>query len=150
MVTITLYVRQQRRHRCIEQSFVILRYVHAKLLQCCLTLCDPMNQDPLSMGLSRQECWSGLPCPPLERIFSTKGLNSSLLHLLHWQAGSLPLASPGSQPKFVGNRDVSLNVLFIPSFIIFSIHSFGLSTNPGFHYFQVPGREHFITHPQYL
>ena len=63
MVTITLYARQQKRHRCIEQSFVILRYVHAKLLQSCLTLCDPMNQDPLSMGFSRQECWSGLPCP---------------------------------------------------------------------------------------
>ena len=77
MVTITLYARQQKRLRCIEQSFVILRYVHAKLLQSCLTLCDPMNQDPLSMGFSRQECLSGLPCPPLERIFSTKGLNSS-------------------------------------------------------------------------
>ena len=31
----------------------------AKLLQPCLTLCDP-----LSMGFSRQEYWSGLPCPP--------------------------------------------------------------------------------------
>ena len=34
----------------------------AKLLQLCLTLCDPMDctcQDPLSVGFSRQECWSG-------------------------------------------------------------------------------------------
>ena len=34
----------------------------------CLTLCDPMDyiahQAPLSMGFSRQEYWSGLPCPP--------------------------------------------------------------------------------------
>ena len=41
---------------------------HAKLLQSCLTLCDPMDyiacQAPLSMGFSRQEYWSGLPCPP--------------------------------------------------------------------------------------
>ena len=41
----------------------------AKLLQSCLTLCDPMDcvacQTPLSLGLSRQEYWSGLPCPPL-------------------------------------------------------------------------------------
>ena len=41
--------------------------VCAKSLQSCLTLCDPMgciaSQTPLSMGFSRQECWSGLPCP---------------------------------------------------------------------------------------
>ena len=34
--------------------------------QSCLTLCDPMDyiacQAPLSMGFSRQEYWSGLPC----------------------------------------------------------------------------------------
>ena len=35
--------------------------------QSCLTLCDPWPvafQAPLSMGFSRQESWSGLPCPP--------------------------------------------------------------------------------------
>ena len=35
--------------------------------QSCLTLCDPMDvalQALLSMGFSRQEYWSGLPCPP--------------------------------------------------------------------------------------
>ena len=39
----------------------------AKLLESCLTLCDPMGlacQAPLSMGFSRQEYLSGLPCPP--------------------------------------------------------------------------------------
>ena len=42
--------------------------VHAKLLQSCLTLCDPMTiaqQAPLFMEFSRQEYWGGLPCPPL-------------------------------------------------------------------------------------
>ena len=37
------------------------------LLQLCPILCNPMNrglQAPLSMGLSRQEYWSVLPCPP--------------------------------------------------------------------------------------
>ena len=37
-----------------------------KSLQSCLTLCDPMDlahQAPLSMGFSRQECWSRMPCP---------------------------------------------------------------------------------------
>ena len=38
--------------------------VCAKLLQSCLTLCDPMDHGPLSTGLSGQEYWSGLPCPP--------------------------------------------------------------------------------------
>ena len=39
----------------------------AKSLQLCLTGCDPMDivcQAPLFMGFSRQEYWSGLPCPP--------------------------------------------------------------------------------------
>ena len=39
----------------------------AKLLQLCLTLCDlwtVAHHTPLSMGFSRQEYWSGLPCPP--------------------------------------------------------------------------------------
>ena len=41
--------------------------LHAKSLQWCSTLCDPMDcscQSPLSMGFSRQEYWSGLSCPP--------------------------------------------------------------------------------------
>ena len=41
--------------------------VGAKLLQLSLTLCDPMDHIPpgfLSMGFSKQEYWSGLPCPP--------------------------------------------------------------------------------------
>ena len=34
----------------------------------CIQLFDTLwtvaHQAPLSMGFSRQECWSGLPCPP--------------------------------------------------------------------------------------
>ena len=40
-------------------------------LQSCLTLCDPWtvaHQAPLFMGFSRQEYWSGLPCPPPEDL----------------------------------------------------------------------------------
>ena len=39
----------------------------AKLLQLCLTLCNLVecsSRGPLSMVFSRQEYWSGLPCPP--------------------------------------------------------------------------------------
>ena len=52
------------------------------------------HQAPLSMGFYRQEYWSGLPCP-LQGIFLTQGWNLCLLHLLHWQESSLPLAPPG-------------------------------------------------------
>ena len=42
--------------------------MHAKLVQSCLALCDPVDctafQAPLSVEFSRQEYWSGLPCPP--------------------------------------------------------------------------------------
>ena len=36
-------------------------------IQSCLSLCDPMDvacHSPLSMGFSKQEYCSGLPCPP--------------------------------------------------------------------------------------
>ena len=53
-----------------DQSHIFLLrqlMVHAKLLQSCLTLCNPMDcshQALLSMGFSRQEYRSGLPCLP--------------------------------------------------------------------------------------
>ena len=47
--------------------------LHVKSLQSCLNLCDPelwtiAHQVPLSMEFSRQEYWSGLPCPPPEDL----------------------------------------------------------------------------------
>ena len=42
-------------------------WVQAKSLELCPTLRDAMDCSlpaPLSMGFSRQEYWSGLPCPP--------------------------------------------------------------------------------------
>ena len=58
--------------RCVQIRWAIAPWyhrmgVHAKSLQSCLTLCDPMDCNPpgsSSMGFSRQEYWSGLPCPP--------------------------------------------------------------------------------------
>ena len=46
------------------------------------------------MRFSRQEYWSGLPCPPPGDL-PTRRLNPHLLCVLHWQAGSLPLVPPG-------------------------------------------------------
>ena len=52
------------------------------------------HQAPLSMGFSRQEYWSGLPCPPPGDLPDPE---IEPLCLLHWQAGSLTLAPPGNK-----------------------------------------------------
>ena len=58
------------------------------------TLWTAFCQAPLSMGFSRQEYWSGLPCP-LPGDLPNPGIKPTSPSLLHWQAGSLPLAPPG-------------------------------------------------------
>ena len=69
--------------------------MRAKLLQSCLTLCDPVNCS--LPGSSRQEYWSGLTCPPPEDL-PNPGIE--LISLTsHWQVGSLPLA-PLGKPLF--------------------------------------------------
>ena len=50
------------------------------------------RQAPLSIGFSRQEYWSGLPCPSPGDITDP---GTCLLHFLHWQAGCLLLKPPG-------------------------------------------------------
>ena len=72
--------------------------MHAKPLQLCPTLCDPMDYRPPGSSVHRHypskntgEGFHAL----LQGIFPTQGLNLCLLCLLHWQAGSLPLAPPG-------------------------------------------------------
>ena len=65
------------------------------------TLQTVAHQAPLSMGFSRLEYWSGLPCPlPGDLldmgIFWTQGSNLCLLSLLHWQVDSLPLSYLGN------------------------------------------------------
>ena len=52
------------------------------------------HQAPPSMGFCRQEYWSGFQCPSPGDL-PDPGINPHLLCLLHWQAGSLPLAPPG-------------------------------------------------------
>ena len=62
--------------------------------QSCPFLCDPMMvapQAPLSMEFSRQEYWIGLPFPTPGDL-PDPGIEFPSLHLLHWQADSLPLS----------------------------------------------------------
>ena len=73
--------------------------MHAKSLQSCLTLCDPMAYKPTrllspwdSPGKNTGVCSHSL----LHGIFPTQGSNPRLLCLLHWQVDSLPLSHEGS------------------------------------------------------
>ena len=73
--------------------------VHAKLLQSCLTLCDPIDcSRPGSSvhGILQARMGWEMGCHfLLQGIFLTQGSNLLLWHLLHRQADSLPLAPPG-------------------------------------------------------
>ena len=71
---------------------------HFSHFQFFATLWTTAHQALLSMGFSRQGYWSGLPCPPPGDLPDpTLGHWGS--HLLHWQAGSLPLALPGKPQR---------------------------------------------------
>ena len=52
------------------------------------------HQTPLSMGFSRQECWSGLPCPPPKDI-PDPGMEPTSPVAPALQEDSLPLVPPG-------------------------------------------------------
>ena len=70
---------------------VLSHFSHVRLVAC---------QAPLSMGFSRQEYWSGLPCPPPgDRLHS--GMEPLSLASPALQADSLPLAPPGKPQDFL-------------------------------------------------
>ena len=72
--------------------------VHAKSLQSCLTLCNPVDYNPpynLSLGFSRQEYWSGLSCPSPGDL-PDPGSKSVSPVAPALKADSLPLSYQGS------------------------------------------------------
>ena len=77
----------------------------------CATLWTVACQAPLSMGFCRQEHWSRLSCPP-PRDLPDPGFEPTPLCILHWQAGSLPLAPAG---KPTGLYRVQRDSIFISS-----------------------------------
>jgi len=109
--------------RSLDKVFCLLdRYGRSWVCVCtrtCMTFTEsvPCAEHPTACGLSRLclTLWpygplaARLLCPLdspgkntgvcchalLQRIFLIQGLNLSLLHHLHWQVGSLPLALPG-------------------------------------------------------
>ena len=70
----------------------MLRYFsHVQLF---VTLWTLAHQATLSMGFSRQEYWSGLPCF-LQGIFPTQGLNTKSPAFPELNVDSLPTEPPG-------------------------------------------------------
>ena len=59
-----------------------------------VTLRIRIRQAPLSIGFSRQEYWSKLPCLPPGDLPNPR-IKLMSLSFLYWQADSLPLISPG-------------------------------------------------------
>ena len=60
---------------------------HSNCVQFFATPWTLAHQAPLSMGFSRREYWSGLPCPP-QRDLPDPGVKPASLCLPHRQAGS--------------------------------------------------------------
>ena len=79
-------------------------FLHAQSLQSCPAPCDPMDvahQAPMSIAFSRQEHWSGLPCPPPGDLsHPTLEPGSPAL-----QADSLPTEAAG-KPQIILAREV--------------------------------------------
>ena len=72
----------------------------AWMLSCfsCVLFCDPVDCSPPGSsvhGILQARILEWVCHALLQGIFLTQGLNPALLHLLHWQVGSLPLAPPG-------------------------------------------------------
>ena len=65
------------------------------------------HQAPLSMGFSRQEYWSGLPCPPPGGL-PDPGIQPASPASLASQTDSLPLSHQGSPLNKVPDLKVNL------------------------------------------
>ena len=79
----------------------------AKLLQSCLTLCDPMDCSPLGSsvhGILQAKILEWVAISFSRESSQHQGSNQSLLYLLHWQAGSLPLTPPGQKTNMLGSN----------------------------------------------
>ena len=75
----------------------------AKSLQLCPTLCDSIDahQDPLYLGSSRQEYWSGLPFPsPLHACMLSRFSHVLLFEILWTANHQAPLSMGFSRQKY--------------------------------------------------
>ena len=97
-------------HLSQMQNICVLFYLYRSFKKLCMpshfscipllmTLRTVACQAPLSMGFSRQEYWSGLPCPSPGDL-SDPGTKFMSLIYLYCQASSLPLVPPGKPLLF--------------------------------------------------
>ena len=85
--------------RVLEWVAIAFSGCRARSLQLCPTLCHPMDCNlpgSLVHGILQTRILERVAVPSSQGIFPTQRSNPSLLGLLHWQAGSLPLVPPGS------------------------------------------------------
>ena len=82
--------------------FGVRACAHAKSLQWHLTVCDPMDyvdhQAPLSVGFSREEHWSGLPCPPPGSLSYPR--DQTQVSRVYCIVGGFFTAGPPGKPPF--------------------------------------------------
>ena len=81
---------------CLQESHLLKRarvLGHVSPVRLFVTLWTVTHQAPLSLRFSRQDYWSGLPCPPPGSI-SDPGIEPSSPVSPALQADSLPLAPP--------------------------------------------------------
>ena len=96
---------QKVRQRDLFYSLLntITGYLLAQSLQSYLTLCNTMDSSLPGSSVHGDSPGknTGVGCHALlQGIFPTQVSNPCLLRLLHWQAGSLPVAPPG-KPKVI-------------------------------------------------
>ena len=91
------------------RSYFLFVHVCAKSLQSCATLCNPMARSPPGSSVHViLQARTGVGCHALlQGIFWPQGLNPQLIHLLHWQTGSLPLVLPGKQFELLYFKEVA-------------------------------------------
>ena len=94
------------------------------------------HQAPLSMGLSRQEYWSGLSCPPPGNL-PNQGIEPRSPTL---QADSLPSEPPG-KPKNTGINSLSLfQGIFLTQESNRGLLHFRADSLPA----ELPGKDYFV------
>ena len=87
--------------------------MHAKSLQPCWTLCNPMDHSPpgsFIYGILQTRYWNGLPCPPPRDIPDQRSYWCLLC--IHAMAGRfLPLVPPGKPLTCAGDVKCLLRIL---------------------------------------
>ena len=89
-------------------------HIHVCLLNCFVidNFCNPMDCSTPVSSVHFPGKNTGVGCHfLLQWIFSTQGSNLCLLHLLHWQADSLPLAPPRKPTYIYTNYIFGISVL---------------------------------------